>query len=82
MLAESGSLGLRWSAVERTERPRETVSVQTAYGLIPVKVAQGDGLAPQCHPELEACRAGAVERGAPTRVVVPAALGAWWVGRE
>ncbi len=82
MLAESGSLGLRWSAVERTERPRETVSVETAYGEIPVKVAREDGLAPQCHPELEACRAAAVRSGVPTRVVVAAALGAWWSRRE
>lgn len=81
MLAESGSLGLRWSAVERTERPRETVAVETAYGTVPVKVTREDGLPPQCHPELEACRAVAVERGVPTRVVVAAALGAWWARR-
>lgn len=81
LLAESGSLGVRWSPVERTERPRETVTVETAYGPIPVKVSGDDGLAPHCHPELEACRAAAVARGVPTRVVVAAALGAWWSAR-
>ena len=78
MLAESGSLGVRWSAVGRVERPRETVTVETAYGPVPVKVARGDGVAPQAHPELEACRSVAAARGVPVRVVVAAALGAWW----
>lgn len=78
MLAESGSLGVRWSPAERSERPRETVAVETAYGAVPVKVARGDGLAPQAHPELEACRAIAARHGVPVRVVVAAALGAWW----
>lgn len=78
MLAESGSLGVRWSPVERSERPRESVTVETAYGPVPVKVARGDGLPAQAHPELEACRTIAAERGVPARVVVAAALGAWW----
>ncbi|MDB4929870.1 MAG: uncharacterized protein JWM10_2354, partial [Myxococcaceae bacterium] len=49
MLAEGGSLGVRWSPAQRAERPRESVAVETAYGTIAVKVARGDGLAPQAH---------------------------------
>ncbi len=81
MLAESGSLGVRWSPAERIERPRETFTVATTYGPVPVKVAQGDGLPPQAHPELEACRMVAAQHGVPVRLVVAAALGAWWTSR-
>jgi pyridinium-3,5-bisthiocarboxylic acid mononucleotide nickel chelatase len=78
MLSESGSLGVRWSPVARVERPRETITVDTVYGAVPVKVARGDGLAPQAHPELEPCRALAAQHGVPARVVAAAALSAWW----
>lgn len=82
MLAESGSLGVRWSPAERAERPRETVTVETPYGPVPVKVALSDGLPPLAHPELEACRTAAAQHGIPVRVVVAAALGAWWAARQ
>lgn len=81
MLAESGSLGVRWSGAERSERPRETVTVETTYGPVPVKVARNDGMAPQAHPELEACRTVAAQHGVPVRLVVASALGAWWATR-
>jgi uncharacterized protein (TIGR00299 family) protein len=78
MLAESGSLGVRWSPAQRAERPRESVEVETPYGPVAVKVARGDGLATQAHPELEVCRAAAAQHGVPVRLVVAAALAAWW----
>ncbi len=78
LLRESNSLGVRAHAVSRLERPRRTESVETPYGPIPVKVADGDGLAPAAQPEFEVCRAVAAQRGVPLRVVQQAALAAWW----
>ena len=77
LLAESGSLGVRWTPVHRTERARISVPVATPFGPVPVKVAEGDGLPAHGHPELEACRAAATLHGVPVRVVVAAALAAW-----
>ncbi len=78
LLRESSSLGLRAHDVSRVERPRRIEQVDTPYGPIPVKVADGDGLAPTAQPEFEVCRAVAAQRGVPLRVVQQAALAAWW----
>ena len=81
MLAESGSLGLRWRGVRRMERPRATELVQTPYGEVPVKVAEGDGLAVNAQPEFDVCRQLAERAGASVRAVHAAALAAWWARR-
>jgi len=78
LLEESGSLGVRWHGVDRQERPRRTESVATAYGAVPVKVGDGDGIAPTAQPEFDVCRELAAQRGVPARVVYAAALTAWW----
>lgn len=82
LLEQSSALGLRWRAVDRTERPRRTDSVETRFGLIPVKVAEGDGVAPMAQPEFDVCRDLAQRAGVPVRVVHAAALAVWWSGRE
>ncbi len=81
LLTESTSLGLRWRAVDRVERPRSTDSVETRFGAVPVKVADGDGLAPMAQPEFDVCRELAQRAGVPVRVVHAAALAAWWSSR-
>lgn len=78
MLGESTSLGLRWRAVHRIERPRRTVTVTTPWGDVPVKVADGDGLAPQGQPEWDVCRELAARASVPVKVVLAAAQAAWW----
>jgi hypothetical protein len=78
LLTESGSLGLRWHHVNRMERPRRTDSVETPYGLVPVKVGEGDGIALVAQPEFDVCRELAAVHKVPTRVVHAAALAAWW----
>jgi uncharacterized protein (TIGR00299 family) protein len=78
LLEESGSLGVRWHGVDRQERPRRTESVVTAYGTVPVKVGDGDGIAPTAQPEFDVCRELAGRSGVPVRVVQAAALAAWW----
>jgi hypothetical protein len=73
MLSETTSLGVRRYEVARAERPRRTVEVDTPYGLIPVKVAEGPFGPPQMKPEFDACAAAAKAHGVPVREVVRAA---------
>jgi uncharacterized protein (TIGR00299 family) protein len=74
MLRETTSLGVRRYEVTRAERPRRVVQVETAYGRIPVKVAEGPFGPPQVKPEFDACLAAARAFGVPVREVVRAAL--------
>ena len=78
LLAETTSLGLRFREVGRIERPRRMVEVQTRYGTIPVKIADGDGLPPNAAPEYEPCRTAAEAHGVPVKEVYAAALAAYY----
>jgi uncharacterized protein (TIGR00299 family) protein len=74
MLRETTSLGVRRYDVTRAERPRRTVEVETVYGRISVKVAEGPFGPPQVKPEFDACLAAARAHGVPVREVVRAAM--------
>lgn len=76
LLAQTGSLGVRRHDVSRVERARRFVDVETTYGTARVKIADGDGLPPVVHPELEVCRQLAKARGVPVREVIRAAIAA------
>jgi len=76
LLAETTTLGVRWRPVARFERPRRMVTVDTPYGAIPVKIADGDGIAPNAAPEHDACREAALRHGVSLREVYAAALAA------
>ena len=73
MLRETTTLGVRRYDVTRAERPRRMVHVETPYGVIPVKVAEGPFGPPQVKPEFDACARAAREHGVPVRVVLQAA---------
>jgi uncharacterized protein (DUF111 family) len=77
MLRETTSIGVRRYPVSRVERPRRVVEVDTAYGRIPLKIAEGPYGPPQVKPELDACAAAAKGHGVPVREVIRAALAAW-----
>lgn len=77
LLAETSTLGVRVLPCRRVERPRRIEEVDTPWGRVPVKVADGDGIAPHAAPEYEACRALAARAGVPLRRVMAAALAAW-----
>jgi uncharacterized protein (TIGR00299 family) protein len=77
ILRETTSIGVRRYPVARVERPRRIVEVETAYGRIPVKVAEGPFGPPQIKPELDACVAAAATHGVPLREVLRAALAAF-----
>ena len=74
MLRETTSLGVRRYEVSRVERPRRIVEVTTAFGVIPLKIAEGPFGPPQIKPEFDACAAAARAHGVPVREVIRAAL--------
>jgi uncharacterized protein (DUF111 family) len=76
LLRETTTIGVRRIPVTRTERPRRTVTVQTAYGPIRVKISEGPFGPPQVKPEFDDCAAAARTHGVPVREVVAAALSA------
>ncbi len=82
MLRESTSLGVRRMEVSRLERPRRMVSVDTPFGVLPVKVAEGPFGPPQYKPEFDACLAAARAHGVPVRAVLQAALVASYVEKS
>lgn len=78
ILSETSSLGVRLQTVDRVERPRRVLEVETQYGKIELKLAAGDGLPDQVAPEYESCRAAAERHGIPIRRVYNAALAAYF----
>jgi uncharacterized protein (DUF111 family) len=80
MLRETTSLGVRRIPAERLERPRREVTVETRFGPIPVKVAEGPYGPPQAKPEFDACEKAAARAGVSVREVLAAALEAWSKG--
>jgi uncharacterized protein (TIGR00299 family) protein len=74
ILRETPSIGVRLHAVSRVERPRTIITVETAFGPLPVKVASGPFGPPQVKPEFDACMAAARSKGVPVRDVIQAAL--------
>jgi uncharacterized protein (TIGR00299 family) protein len=76
MLRETTSLGVRRYEVTRAERPRRMIEVETPYGRIPVKVAEGPFGPAQVKPEFDACAAAAKAYGVPVREVMRAAIAA------
>ncbi|MFI5309465.1 MAG: nickel pincer cofactor biosynthesis protein LarC, partial [Polyangiales bacterium] len=82
LLSETTSLGIRVREVSRIERARRIVEVQTPYGPIAVKVADGDGLPPNIAPEYEACRRAAEAHGVPVKQAYAAAMTAYFASAE
>lgn len=73
IMQETTTLGVRLTPVQRVVRPRRIIHVETQYGPIEVKVADGDGLAPTVSPEFESCRSAAAVHQVPTKTVFLAA---------
>lgn len=69
LFAETTTLGLRISQAERRVLARETIAIETAFGIIRVKYTEQGGFA----PEYEDCRTAAMQHGVPLRTVIAAA---------
>jgi uncharacterized protein (DUF111 family) len=78
MMAESSTLGVRVRSVDRFERPRRNVTVDTPYGPVDIKVADGDGLPITAKAEDDVVQAIARARSVPAKTVHAAALAAFW----
>jgi hypothetical protein len=62
---------------ERRVLERRTVTVETEYGPLPVKLALARGEVWNAAPEFEPCRAAAVAHGVPLKEVYAAAVTAY-----
>src|ERR1051325_1326158 len=69
LFAETTTIGARSYQVTRRALARETVTVQTQFGPIDVKVARGNNGTSNAMPEFEQCRAAAEKAGVPLRKV-------------
>jgi uncharacterized protein (DUF111 family) len=76
ILRETGTLGVRVSAVRRWELDRDWCTVQVAGRDVRVKVGRLDGRALHLAPEHDDCAAVAAETGQPASAVWSAALAA------
>jgi uncharacterized protein (TIGR00299 family) protein len=74
LFAETPTLGVRSYTVTRRALERETVTVETEFGTIAVKVARWRGQTIGATPEYEDCRAAARAHKVPLRVVQDAAM--------
>jgi hypothetical protein len=81
ILRETTTIGVRYAPRERVVLERATVTVETRYGAIPIKVAREGDAVRNVAPEYEACVAAARAHGVPVKSVFAAALAAYEYGR-
>ncbi|MDT5262190.1 MAG: pyridinium-3,5-bisthiocarboxylic acid mononucleotide nickel chelatase [Acidobacteriota bacterium] len=74
LFAETPTLGVRSYEVSRRALERESVTVETEFGTITVKVGRYKGRVVSASPEFDECREAALARGVPLRSVQEAAL--------
>src|SRR5439155_27031894 len=77
VLTESSTLGVRVREERRYELPRRAERVETAFGVIALKVATLPEGGERAVPEFESVRQAAERTGRPLREVAEAALAAW-----
>jgi len=70
LFEESSTIGTRWSTRQRTRLDRETVTVVTAYGPVPVKVSRLQGRIVTVTPEFADVVRIAREKSLPVREVL------------
>ena len=77
LFRETTTLGIRRQEWDRTLLERETLTVETAYGPIRVKIGRRAGAVANAWPEFDDCHRAAGERGVAVKEVLAAALAAW-----
>lgn len=77
LFRETTTLGIRRREENRVILERESVTVETEYGRIRVKVASAGGEVFNAMPEYEDCRRAAREHAVPLRTAMDAARSAW-----
>ena len=76
LFRETPTLGIRRRTMQRTKLKRRIETVDTAFGVIRIKVGQREGTT-TASPEYEDCRAAAVKHDVALREVIEAARAAW-----
>jgi len=69
VFTETTSLGIRLHRLERKKLPRETITVETTFGPVKVKVSQSSQETKNISPEYEDCKKIAIKQGIPLRNV-------------
>jgi uncharacterized protein (DUF111 family) len=82
LFEETPTLGVRSYEVRRRALERESVTVETEFGRIAVKVGRMGGRVLSATPEYEECREAAIRAGVALRVVQEAARAAYARGQE
>ena len=80
LFRETTTLGIRRQEWDRTVLERVTVTVETAYGPIRVKIGRRGGTVYNAWPEFDDCQRAAAERKVPVKQVLAEALTAWRSG--
>jgi uncharacterized protein (TIGR00299 family) protein len=75
LFEESSTIGVRWTAYQRSRLDRELVRLDTAYGPVTFKVSRLGGRVVTVTPEFEEVRRIARERSLPVREVLEQARG-------
>jgi len=74
IIRETTTIGVRRTVADRVERPRRMIEVQTRFGTVPVKVAEGPYGPPQFKPEFDMCAKLAAQHQVPVREVITEAI--------
>ena len=77
LFAETTTIGIRYTLMQRKTLQRKFLSVKTEYGEVTVKVSTEAGRRLNFAPEYESCRRLAQESGAPLKEVMHAAIRAY-----
>ena len=77
LFAETTTLGIRSSLVERRALPRQWETVHTRFGDVRIKVARLNGHIRQASPEFEDCRKLAEAQNVPLQRVMEEAIQSW-----
>jgi hypothetical protein len=70
LFEESSTIGVRWTAYQRSRLDREMVRLDTAYGPVTFKVSRLEGRVVTVTPEFEEVRRIARDKGLPVREVL------------
>jgi pyridinium-3,5-bisthiocarboxylic acid mononucleotide nickel chelatase len=77
LFRETTTIGVRYTDWQRECLTRDIVSIDTAYGVVRIKVASRGTTIMNAQPEFDDCAARASEHGVATKDVHAAALKAW-----
>lgn len=76
VLSETSAIGVRFVPVARQILVRESVTVETEFGGVEVKISHAPDGSANLAPEYESCKRLARQRGVPLKIVYQAALAA------